>query len=120
LKPLFDYLETLDKWIDEIPPIHQPMRFGNKSFRTWLDRVIQVSIQRIKCLKNVDAMLEAIVPIKEAIPELKVYLTESFGSYERIDCGTGHELNFVVFLLCLVKLQIYKQEDFKALVNKVF
>jgi len=65
-------------------------------------------------------MLEAIVPIKEAIPELKVYLTESFGSYERIDYGTGHELNFVVFLLCLVKLQIYKQEDFKALINKVF
>jgi len=65
-------------------------------------------------------MLEAIVPIKEAIPELKVYLTESFGSYERIDYGTGHELNFVVFLLCLVKLQVYKQEDFKALINKVF
>ncbi len=65
-------------------------------------------------------MLETIVPIKEAIPELKVYLTESFGSYERIDYGTGNELNFVVFLLCLVKLQVFKQDDFKAMINKVF
>jgi serine/threonine-protein phosphatase 2A activator len=116
---LYEYLETLDKWVDEIPPIHQPMRFGNKSFRTWQDKVIQVS-EISYLFYNVDSMLEAIVPIKEAIPELKVYLTESFGSYERIDYGTGHELNFVVFLLCLVKLQVYKQEDFKALINKVF
>lgn len=74
------------------------MRFGNKSFKTWLERVQQ----------NADTMLEAIVPIKQAIPELKTYLVESFGQYERLDYGTGHELNFVVFLLCLVKLGIYK------------
>jgi hypothetical protein len=86
------------------------MRFGNKSFKTWLERVQQ----------NADTMLEAIVPIKQAIPELKTYLVESFGQYERLDYGTGHELNFVVFLLCLVKLGIYKQDDFKALINKIF
>ena len=85
------------------------MRFGNKAFRTWLDRVTT----------NADTMLEALLP-KEAIPEVKVYLLESFGSYERIDYGTGHELNFVVFLLCLLKLGIYKQEDAKAAINKVF
>lgn len=68
-------------------------------------------------------MLEQMYPIEgfsKAIPELKVYLLESFGSYERIDYGTGHELNFVVFLLCLFKLQIYKPEDFEAVINKVF
>ena len=64
-------------------------------------------------------MLETFVP-KQAIPEVKVYLTEAFGSYERIDYGTGHELNFVVFLLCMVKMQIVKAEDFKAMINKVF
>ena len=48
----------------------------------------------------------------KAVPEVKDYLMDSFGSYERLDYGTGHELNFVVFLLCLFKLQIYKAEDF--------
>lgn len=43
LKPIYTYLETLDKWVDEIPPVEQPMRFGNKAFRTWYDKVIAVS-----------------------------------------------------------------------------
>ena len=48
--------------------------------------------------------LHPVSGFEKALPELKVYLTESFGSYERLDYGTGHELNFVVFLLCLFKL----------------
>ncbi len=110
MKPIYDYLETLDKWIDEVPPVQQPMRFGNKAFRTWLERVTS----------NADQMLESMVTVKEAIPEIKVYLIESFGSLERIDYGTGHELNFVVFLFCLLKLGVYKPDDAKAVINRVF
>jgi serine/threonine-protein phosphatase 2A activator len=68
-------------------------------------------------------MLAEMYPIEgfsKAVPEIKTYLLESFGSYERLDYGTGHELNFVVFLLCLFKLQVYKPEDFEAVINKVF
>ena len=65
-------------------------------------------------------MLEAIIPFKEAIPELKTYLIESFGSYERIDYGTGHELNFVVFLFCLFKLGVYNEGDLCSAINKIF
>lgn len=39
-----DMLETLDKWIDEIPPIEQPQRFGNKAFRTFYSKLKDVSI----------------------------------------------------------------------------
>ena len=39
---------------------------------------------------------------------------------ERIDYGTGHELNFVVFLLCLFKLHLLNHEDLKPAVNIIF
>ena len=28
-------VRTMSSWIDEIPPIQQPMRYGNKAFRDW-------------------------------------------------------------------------------------
>ena len=40
IQPMITYLDKLEQWLDEVPPIEQPMRFGNKAFRTWLDRVI--------------------------------------------------------------------------------
>lgn len=32
----------INSWIDEIPPIQQPMRFGNRAFRDFYDRVVTV------------------------------------------------------------------------------
>jgi hypothetical protein len=37
-----DLVNEINSWIDEIPPIQQPMRFGNKAFRTFYDRVVEV------------------------------------------------------------------------------
>jgi hypothetical protein len=68
-------------------------------------------------------MIFAIFPkegFELAIPEVKTYLNDSYGSYERLDYGTGHELNFVVTLFCLFKMQVFKQEHFKAVVNIIF
>ena len=45
---------------------------------------------------------------------------ESFGSYDRIDYGTGHELNFFVFIYCMCKIGIYQAADYKALINIIF
>jgi serine/threonine-protein phosphatase 2A activator len=42
-------------------------------------------------------LLKPIIP-EEAIPEVSAYLVESFGNRRRIDYGTGHEANFMVFL----------------------
>ena len=38
----------------------------------------------------------------------------------RIDYGTGHELNYMVFLYCINKLKPFKKENYDALVHKVF
>ena len=97
---MFTLLETISGWADEVEPIEQPMRFGNKAYRTWMDKVIAASDEQL-------ATLSSQAGFSNAIPEIKVYWEESFGSYDRIDYGTGHELNFIAFLFCLFKLGIY-------------
>ena len=113
LVPLLEFLSKLDTWIDEIPPEDQPMRFGNKSFRTWLDKVKTSYADEIKLILPNEEMYAA-------IPELEAYLVDSFGSYERIDYGTGHELNFLAFLICLYKIGVYTEEHFSGLINQIF
>ncbi|EDO30240.1 predicted protein [Nematostella vectensis] len=39
---LIEVLDTMDKWIEEIPPVEQPQRFGNKAFRDWFDKMEEV------------------------------------------------------------------------------
>ena len=39
---MVELLETLDRWIDEIPPIEQPQRFGNKAFKTFYNKLKDV------------------------------------------------------------------------------
>ncbi|PHT73863.1 hypothetical protein T459_21140 [Capsicum annuum] len=44
--------------------------------------------------------------------ELVPYFTDSF--------GTGHETNFAAWLYCLARLGVVKEEDYQALVSRVF
>lgn len=111
--PLYEYLGKLESYVDDIPPIEQPMRFGNKAFQTWLE----------KAKETFDEEIFNIIPdenMQKAIPEVQLYFMESFGHYERIDYGTGHELNFLAFLICLYKIGLYNEDHFVGLVNKVF
>ena len=48
VQALVDLLENLNKWIDEIPPIQQPQRFGNQAYRIWFKKLKEVT--RIKLL----------------------------------------------------------------------
>lgn len=41
---IVDMLQVLNKWVDEIPPIQQPQRFGNQAFRTWYEKLKAVSL----------------------------------------------------------------------------
>jgi len=41
---LLNLLDTMKKWISEIPPVSQPQRFGNKAYRTWFQRVHEVRL----------------------------------------------------------------------------
>ncbi|KAK8089716.1 Bcrrd2 [Apiospora hydei] len=80
-------------------------------FRTFLDKTKAASAAWHQRLG---------VASPEAVAEVETYLLQSFGNRSRIDYGSGHELNFMIWLLCLYQLQLVKQSDFKALVLKVF
>ena len=99
LQKVVAFMQRLHALVDEIPPLKQPMRFGNKAFRQFHARLVE---------REAPAFLADLLPpaLQAAVPELAAYLGASFGNETRIDYGTGHELSFAVFLLCLFKLQL--------------
>ena len=101
-----EFFFRLHDLVGEVPPIHQPMRFGNKAFRMWKQRLTQ----------EIPVLLEKILsPSSSAsvVEEISHYLSESFGNDTRIDYGTGHELHIFVFFLCLFKLGILSKDDLR-------
>ena len=83
------------------PVSDQPQRFGNAAYRSWFEKMSNESA----------SMCEKILPeeLKAAAVELSAYWSDSFGNKSRIDYGTGHEMNFFVFLFCVEKAyQLHK------------
>ncbi|CAD5124277.1 DgyrCDS12569 [Dimorphilus gyrociliatus] len=112
IEKLLTLLDTLSVWIDEVPPIEQPQRFGNKAFRIWFDRLKQQTESLLR--ERLDAKFEP------AIEEISLYFIESFGNDIRIDYGTGHEMAFVTFLCCLFKIGLLNEKDYVACSFAVF
>ncbi|KAE8284765.1 Serine/threonine-protein phosphatase 2A activator [Larimichthys crocea] len=112
VEKLLDLLGTLDRWINETPPVDQPSRFGNKAYRTWYAKLDQ----------EAEALVSAVLPADKsaAAPEIAVYLKESVGNSTRIDYGTGHEAAFAAFLCCLCKIGALRVDDQLAIVFRVF
>ena len=101
LKNLLLELNTI---IDEIPLATGPRRFGNIAFRKWHETVENRSIQLLE-----DNLPPTVLSFPHesdvsAMDELRAYFLGSFGSSQRLDYGTGHELSFLAFLGCIWKL----------------
>ncbi|KAK7040597.1 Serine/threonine-protein phosphatase 2A activator [Favolaschia claudopus] len=65
--------------------------------------------------------LHATLPIPaDAREEVGAYFVESWGNRTRIDYGSGMELNFLCWLMCLERLEVLQQTDHTALVVRVF
>lgn len=58
--------------------------------------------------------------LQAAVIEIVPYFNDSFGNSSRIDYGTGHETNFASWLYCLARMGVIKEEDYHAVVSRVF
>ena len=114
VKCVLNFIDKIMQLIDEIPPIKQPMRFGNKAFRTWHTQLITAEIDTF--LKE---LLTDILYAEHSV-ELSAHLSGSFGNEVRMDYGTGHETNFVIFLYCLFQCDILTKSDRNTIVLKIF
>lgn len=156
------FLDKLYDVIQDIPPLTQPMRFGNRAFKIFHSRLCiesllfatellqnkndvhaEVNVEKTladttsnitshTAANNVEISVQGSadstgstginVEVKLQVDpsELSSYLNGAFGNETRIDYGTGHELSFVLFLLCLFKLDIIKKDDFSAVVLRCF
>lgn len=92
------------------PAAESSSRFGKPEFRDFHNDFME----RVTGL-----LLDAGIP-RSYVPELGTYLSESWGSVKRLDYGSGHELNFLCFLLCIRKLGLIKKGDYRNLVLGVF
>lgn len=93
-------LKVLEQIIDEVPLDKGPRRFGNVSFRKWYQKVEeQVADLLNKWLQLSPDQSQGVTFLDELIP----YFLGSFGSAQRLDYGSGHELSFLAFLGCIWK-----------------
>jgi serine/threonine-protein phosphatase 2A activator len=93
-------LSDLDFLVAEAPPDTGPRRFGNVSFRKWYN-LVEAKVTDLLTLHMRQEL-------HLALPELEQYLLGSFGSPQRLDYGTGHELSFLAFLGCLWKIGFFE------------
>lgn len=126
VQKLRSLLEETESLIDEAPPDPGPRRFGNISFRKWfqllegkVDGLLKEYVsEQVLCFQasSEEAFIKREIKKEEdedrktlsATDELKAYFLGSFGSPQRLDYGTGHELSFLAFLGCLWKLGAFK------------
>lgn len=109
---LANLVKALDAIIEEAPPDTGPRRFGNVSFRKWYALVTErASTLLDQYLPDEILTLGAHEGAVSAKAELEAYLLGSFGSSQRLDYGTGHELSFLAFLGCLWKLGAFPKSE---------
>ncbi len=115
---ILDILQYFKELMDSTPPFPGSRRYGNLACRDWHDKLTMnighILDERLKelffagedrgdvtLLKNYEGFRN----------EIKYYILGSFGSRERLDYGTGHELSFISFLGCLVMIGLIDRDE---------
>ncbi|KAJ4305853.1 Serine/threonine-protein phosphatase 2A activator 2 [Kalmusia sp. IMI 367209] len=106
VRKVLGILDEAEHILDRCPPEDTGSRFGNPVFRTFLEEVE-------KALPAWHAQLG--LTDKSQVDEIATYLHNAFGNKRRIDYGSGHELNFFLWLFCLNRLGLLPPDTFPAL-----
>ncbi|KAJ4351396.1 Serine/threonine-protein phosphatase 2A activator 2 [Didymosphaeria variabile] len=106
VKTIIHILGEIEGILDRCPPEDTGSRFGNPIFRTFLDEVEKALPAWHAELGLHDAA---------QVAEISTYLHNAFGNKRRIDYGSGHELNFFLWLLCLNRLSLLPPSTFPSL-----
>jgi len=112
VRKLQELLQNIDAIIEEAPPDTGPRRFGNVSFRKWYE-ILESRVRGLLQTHLPATVLDFGVRSSDGaspLDELTPYLLGAFGSSQRLDYGTGHELSFLAFLGCIWKLGGFGKE----------
>ena len=112
INSIVSILETLIQWIDEIPPAQQSSCYSNLLCRTWHSCLTETSDMLMLQILTTD--------LQSATIDIVPYFIDNFGNSSWIDYGTGHETNFAAWLYYLARLGVIKEEDYHAVVARVF
>ncbi|KAF8477108.1 hypothetical protein BDZ91DRAFT_12605 [Kalaharituber pfeilii] len=112
--PLPEFVQELSRILDgvrELVDLHPPVdaggsRFGNKGFQAFYDAVWE----------NADLFHSKLGIREDAVEEVKRYFCESWGNRTRVDYGSGHELNFLCWILCFRQLSLLPTCTYSSLV----
>lgn len=100
VESMLKVLDTVMKEVDRIHPIEQPMRFGNKAFRT---------LHAFLSDNMAETLQESGIDDQNVVLEVTPYLIDSFGNSTRLDYGTGHEASFFFALIILMEKRVLPQ-----------
>ncbi|CZT22645.1 related to phosphotyrosyl phosphatase activator PTPA [Ramularia collo-cygni] len=108
---LFAVLDDAERILKECPALDTGSRFGNPAFRDFLSKINTT----LPSWHSKFGVLS-----QPAVDEISTYLASAFGNGSRIDYGSGHELNFLLWLLCLRQAGFLPASTFPALALLVF
>ncbi|KAG0142350.1 hypothetical protein CROQUDRAFT_50415 [Cronartium quercuum f. sp. fusiforme G11] len=104
--------QSTSLWIIEIPLDCDPQRFGNKAFKVWGQRLED----------EAEALHRSILGTSHQVimPELLHHFKTAFGSFVRLDYGTGHELSFLAYLSILHLTRLLTPKDLLTTVLVIY
>ncbi|GMM30688.1 peptidylprolyl isomerase [Martiniozyma asiatica (nom. inval.)] len=104
---ILSVFESINKIIDNNPVKNDTSsRFGKPEFKDFYD---ELQFQLPQLIRKIT--FSSNLPTDQQLLEIETYLLNSFGDRTRIDYGSGHELNFICFLLCLDILKYFTDDS---------